>query len=107
MVMLIVACQAEPEKASAGLIPMDKMGHILRDIHLTEARVNKLALRSSDSSRLVYNRLEKNVFRKYGVDTATYNRSYNYYSSEPAKMIELYKQINEELGSKKDTLNKK
>ena len=105
-ITLMQACQTKPDQAPEGLIPMDKMGHILTEIHLAEARVNKLGLRSNDSSRLVYDALEKRIFQKYKIDTAAYNRSYVYYSSNPEKMVELYKQVTETLAPKPKPLTK-
>ncbi len=79
------------------LVDEDKMVAILTEIHLTEAKVSKLNLRSIDSSNLVYKRLERQLLRKYNVDTSAYSRSYIYYASHPEAMERVYKRIVEKL----------
>ncbi|RRB04974.1 DUF4296 domain-containing protein [Larkinella rosea] len=77
------------------------MAQILSEIHLAEARVTKLNRVSQDSNTLIYKHLEKQVFRKYKVDTAAYSKSYTYYSSNPELLADIYKQVTEELERRK------
>lgn len=77
------------------------MAQILSEIHLAEARVTKMNRVSQDSNTLIYKHLEKQIFRKYKVDTAAYSKSYNYYSSNPEQLADIYKQVTEELERRK------
>ncbi|MFC5410635.1 DUF4296 domain-containing protein [Larkinella bovis] len=91
------ACQNNVVEAPDNLIPESKMVQVLTEIHLAEARVTKMNRVSLDSNTLIYKRLEKQIFRKYKVDTAAYSKSYTYYSSNPDQMAGIYKQVVEEL----------
>lgn len=95
------SCGPSGDKPPANLIAEDKMVDILTDIHLAESRVSKLSLGSPDSSAIVYKRLERDIFKKYKVDTSTYNTSYMYYSSRPKLLEEIYQQVVDKLQDKK------
>ena len=103
---LFVACAAPEDKEPDNLIPETRMAAILTEIHLAESRVSRIGLGSSDSSNIVYKRLEKQIFRDLQVDTSAYTKSYVYYSSRPRQMEAIYKQITENLKKKVDQQQK-
>lgn len=104
---LLVACTAPEDKQPDNLIPESQMATILTQIHLIESRVSRMGLGSSDSSNIVYKRLEQQVFRTLRVDTNAYTKSYVYYSSHPRQMETIYKQITENLKKTIDDQQKK
>lgn len=89
---LLTGCQSEPN-IPKGTLPEDKMVSILTDIHLIEARVGRLAITSLDSSTIITEQLKLRTFKKYGVDSATYNRSYEFYSTNPVFMERIYENV--------------
>jgi hypothetical protein len=105
-VWLLQACSAVDDTKPENLLPEETMVNVLTDIHLTEARVGQMGLRSIDSSNIVYNRLEKQIFRKYKLDTAQYNASYRYYSTHPREMEAVYKEITGRLQKNLDSARK-
>lgn len=98
---LTMACQPPADDQPDNLIPEEKMAQVLTDIHLTEARVNKLGMPNTDSSALVYKRLEAQVFTKHGIDTAAYRESYGYYAANPDRLARIYKNVVSRLEKKK------
>lgn len=76
------------------------MADILTEVHMAEARASRLNLAGTDSSTVVYKRLEKQIFKKFQVDTAVYSKSYAFYSAHPKKMEAVYKQVVENLRKK-------
>lgn len=98
--LLVSACQPAEDKRPDNMIPREQMADILADIHLAEARVSRLGLGSSDSSNIVYKRLEKQILKKFKVNTAAYTDSYIYYSAHPVEMDTLYKRVLEILKKK-------
>jgi hypothetical protein len=99
-IWLVSACMAPEDQRPDDLIDEDRMADILSEIHIAEARVSRLSLRSIDSSNIVYKRLENQIFRKFKVDTATYRKSYVFYSSHPVDMEAVYKKVTEKLTNK-------
>jgi hypothetical protein len=94
---LLTACTAPEDERPDNLLSEDQMANILTEVHLAEARVSRLSLRSIDSSNLAYKHLESQIFKRFNVDTAAYRKSYIFYSSHPADMEVIYKQVTEKL----------
>ncbi|MEZ4900941.1 MAG: DUF4296 domain-containing protein [Spirosomataceae bacterium] len=94
--LLLSACQAEPE-IPKGTISEAKMAQILADIHLLEARIGRLNLTSLDSSTIVTEHLKQKIFKKYATDSATYNRSYQFYSTNPLFLERIYADVVKQL----------
>ncbi|GAB3747950.1 DUF4296 domain-containing protein [Spirosoma pomorum] len=105
-VWLMKACSGVDDTKPDNLLPEETMVNVLTDIHLAEARVGQMGLRSQDSSNIVYMRLEKQIFQKYKLDTARYNASYRYYSTHPREMEAVYKVITARLQKKLDQARK-
>ncbi|MBD2699654.1 DUF4296 domain-containing protein [Spirosoma sp. BT702] len=97
LVFWLTGCTATEDERPENLIPDDRMVAILTEVHMNEARVSRLGLSSIDSSNIVYKRLETQLFKKMKVDTAVYRKSYIYYSSHPAEMEAIYKQVTKKL----------
>ncbi|QMW01775.1 DUF4296 domain-containing protein [Spirosoma foliorum] len=99
---LIIACTAPEDEKPDRLIDIDKMADILTEVHMAESRVSRLGLASIDSSNIAYKHLETNIFKKFGVDTSAYRKSYIFYSSHPQDMEVIYKRVTENLQKKID-----
>jgi hypothetical protein len=97
---LATACTNPTDRKPAGLIDEEEMANILTEVHMAEARVSRLSLTSIDSSQVAYKHMEKQIFKTFGVDTAAYRKSYVFYSSHPANMAVIYKQVTENLQKK-------
>lgn len=85
------------DRPPKGTLSEDKMATILADIHLAEARVSNLGLKSMDSSLLVYEQLERQIWKKYKADTAHYKVSYSYYVSHPKELARIYDKVAKKL----------
>lgn len=98
------AC-SEDEKPPKGTLPEEKMAAILTDIHLAESRVNRLQLKSLDSSLMIFNRLKSDIWKKHKVDTTAYRESYNYYMSHPEQMTTIYEKVNKKIEDREKSNN--
>lgn len=65
------------------------MTSILIDVHILESKVNDLKL-PFDSSRLLYNTLEQDLFIKHGVSEEKYKLSYQFYVMNVDLLDEVY-----------------
>lgn len=104
---LATACTNPTDRKPDGLIDEGKMASILTEVHIAEARVGRLSLTSIDSSQMAYKHLETKIFKKFGVDTSAYRKSYIFYSSHPADMEVIYKQVTDNLQKKINAENAK
>lgn len=98
LLLLLAACAGNDGVSKPDdLIPADKMADILTEVHLAESQVGRYALRTADSSNMVFNRLNQNIMKKFDVDTSAYRQSYIYYSSHPAEFEQIYKDVTDKL----------
>lgn len=104
LLVVILGCSGE-EKAPKGLIPKEKMADVLTDIHIAEARVSTLSLRSLDSSIMVFNRLEQQIWKKHAIDTSMYRASYNYYVGRPDDLNTIYKIVSQKIEKREKKKN--
>jgi hypothetical protein len=100
----VTACQNEPE-IPQGTISEEKMVQIQTDIHLLEARISKYAMMSMDSATLVTEHLKQQIFKKYKTDSAAYNRSYQFYSTNPVFMERIYEKVTKTLEARQKKKN--
>ncbi|MCE6989200.1 DUF4296 domain-containing protein [Dyadobacter sp. CY323] len=94
--LLFSSC-SEDEKPPQGTFTEEQMATILTDIHLAESRVNRLQLRSLDSSLMIFNKLKSDIWKKNKVDTLAYRESYNYYMSRPEIMTRIYEKVTKKI----------
>ncbi len=93
---LFSGCKDEPQ-VPEGTLSEAKMSQILTDIHLLEARIGRLNMPSLDSSTVITEYLKAKIFKKHGIDSVVYNRSYKFYSTNPVYMERIYGKTVKEL----------
>ncbi|PWJ55274.1 uncharacterized protein DUF4296 [Dyadobacter jejuensis] len=92
----LAACTNE-DQVPSGTLSKEKMAGILADIHLAEARITKLQLKTVDSSAMVYEKLKLDIWKRHQVDTLQYRTSYEFYVTHPKLMKEVYEQVKKNL----------
>lgn len=92
-VLLGLAACHPSDDAPAGLIPETQMVRFLKDVHVAEQRVTDLRLQSQDSALIVFKRLEADLYRRHGIDTVDYRRSYQYYAARPERFKVIYQAV--------------
>ncbi len=97
LLFLLLSGCSEEEKPPQDTLSEEKMAAILTDIHVAESRVNRLNLRSLDSSLMIFNHLKADIWKKHKVDTLTYSKSYSYYMSHPQLMTRIYEKVNKKI----------
>lgn len=87
------------DEKTINLVPEEKMAAVLLDIHLLEGKVNEMHLGSVDSSLVVYNYLEKKIFKKHQIDSAAFNQCLAAYLREPKQFKRLYQKVTNQINS--------
>jgi len=101
--LLTVACSQSP-KPPPGTLTEDQMINILIDIHVAEAKANSASLRSQDSVAVYYKVLEREVFKKHGVDSVKYYSSYRYYMQHLKQMDQIYAAVVDSLSLRENSV---
>jgi Domain of unknown function (DUF4296) len=105
VVLCVIACKTKGDFPK-GMIEKQKMAHIIAEIQEAEALVSKMYFNDFDSSKVAFRYLENNIMTNYGVDTATYRKSYETYAGYPDEMQEIYNDVLKLLKAKNDSTTK-
>jgi 3-hydroxyacyl-CoA dehydrogenase len=97
--LLLTGCIRD-EQAPPHVLPKEQIVSILIDIHIAEAKANRMSLRSYDSTQAYYKKLERDIFKKHQVDTAVYRKSFTYYMDHMKLMDEIYTAVVDSLNVK-------
>ena len=100
----IVGCSSE-ESIPAGTISETKMSEILTEIHISEARITKLQLKSIDSSIILFNKIKSDIWKRHKVDSLSYRTSYEYYVTHPEQMKAIYSKVTKNLEKREKSKN--
>ncbi|MFN3405973.1 MAG: DUF4296 domain-containing protein [Cytophagaceae bacterium] len=74
------------------LLSQEEMIDVLIRIHLAEGKVATKNLHP-DSAKVVYSNYERQIFEELEIDKKVYNKSYQYYVSDPEKMDRIYSAV--------------
>lgn len=95
--VLFFACKPGVPK---DIIQPEEMEEVLFDMHVVEGYV--LGLPTPDTSKKVSAAYYKGVYKKFGIDSALYNKSLNYYYTNPVLMNKMYDNISAKLRAAKE-----
>lgn len=101
ILMAIFACSNDKRQTTEvevpnPLISREEMIKILMEIHLAESGVAMMAIDHQRSIGL-YKRYHADIMKKYQIDTAIYNKNYNYYMQKPLEMEYIFTMIEDSL----------
>lgn len=95
--VFLSSCLPYSEERPKNLIVESKFKEIAIDLHLLEVFVEK-EYKKMDSSKIVFNTLEQEIYKKHNVTEENYRNSYNYYMRNTDQMDVLYEEIVDSLG---------
>lgn len=81
-------------KVPEDIVPQQQMGALLLDMHLADGQ---LASMMADSGRVYRDAYYNAIFNRYGIDSNTFERSIEFYSTRPEVMKTLYINIEKQL----------
>jgi hypothetical protein len=82
-----------------GIIKPDKMEKILYDMHIVDGYLSSIYV--VDSAKKVAAAYYKGIYKKFGTDSAEYNRSLIWYNTNPKELEAMYKNIQKSLAKQK------
>lgn len=94
---LLCACAEEVKreyvKKPANLLSKEKMISFLIDLHLAEAKMSYIGVKSADSTEMLFRNYEKYLLEKHHIDDSTYYQSYQYYLAHMDQLDEIYSAV--------------
>ena len=95
--LLSCASDNKPE-IPPGLIPPEKLTSILADIHVAEAQLETVHL-GVDTAKIVFNRMQEDIFKKRGVSKKDFDKTYDYYLNKNLSALDqIYEGLVDTLG---------
>ena len=92
----ITACVEDKQMIPEGVLGKEKMHEVLIDVHLLEAKVEKL--KKPEDSILVYAKEEyEKLYYLHHITEQQFQRSFQFYQDNPNLMNEMYQQMIEEM----------
>jgi hypothetical protein len=82
-----------------GIIKPDKMEKILYDMHMVDGYISTIYV--VDSAKKVAAAYYKGIYKKFGTDSAQYNKSLLWYNTNPKELEAMYKNIQKSLTKQK------
>ena len=83
---------AKSDKKPENLLSKEKIVSILIDVHILESEIQTLRV-SKDSSQLLFNTFERELFEKHQVDKEVYKKSFEYYLEGVKEMEKIYEAV--------------
>lgn len=93
MTILFLAGCGSKESIPSDMVPKEKMVNILLDVHVMESKIESVRFGSRDSMQVAYLKAQKEILKKYKVDSTTYYKSYDYYFQRMGHMKEIYEKV--------------
>ncbi|MEX8546964.1 MAG: DUF4296 domain-containing protein [Mucilaginibacter sp.] len=103
IVLFLGACNKD--NAPANLIGKEKFVPLMVDVHLADGYLGA-GTQIPDSLSYRGNGLYMAIFKRYGVDSAQFRKSFQYYSYHLNDMNDIYKEVVARLKAKNDSLVK-
>lgn len=88
---LVLGC-AKAEKKPKNILDKDIMVKLLVEIHISESKCGQSYLRG-DTSKVLYGRLETDIFKNMKVSKKSYDTSYSYYAKHLTEFEDIYARV--------------
>ena len=100
-ILFFISCQEEKP-----LIDQQQMANILTDLHMAETYAQLIPTdkggfmtKNQDTLEILYS----HIYKKYDLDTASFNKALNWYKERPKLFDKVYEKTLAELSIRKDT----
>lgn len=100
--LILAGCEQEKE-VPEGMLDRETFKAVLTEAQLIEARINQeMAIRQS--REVPMQQYYRELFETYNTDREQFERTFSYYSSDPAELRSIYEEILTELSRRKDLI---
>ena len=85
-VIWMFSCNSSNEK----FIDKTKMSMIFAELKLAESQVSRLNFMGADSAKVAFKYLEKEIYKKYKIDSLQYLNSFDFYAKDKKELLRIY-----------------
>ncbi len=95
--LLLGGCSGQSDTPPANILKPQAMVRLMIDLHLSESKAMQVRV-PGDTVRYVYTAFKERALKKNNTDSATFNRSFKWYSSHTDLMDKVYADVVDSLG---------
>lgn len=92
IVFISLTCFFSCKSSSEDFIDKKTMAIVFAELKTAEAKVSRLNLTGVDSSRVAFKYLEKQIYKKYKIDSVLYLKSFDFYAKDKKQLLSIYVQ---------------
>lgn len=100
--ILIQGCKSGIPK---DIIQPNKMEKVLFDIHVVDGYIGTII--NQDTTKIVASSYYNGIYKKYGIDSALFNKSMDYYYTHPVILNDIYTNVEKVFTAEKQKYDKK
>ena len=83
---------------------MEQVAVFMKDIYILQEQIKELKL-SDDSSRIIFDHYEQDLFKKHNFDDSVYKESFKYYMDDVEGLARIYEIIADSLSLEEKLIN--
>lgn len=100
LIFLMFSCQQD--STPKGIVEKEKMINMIVDFQITDSYLNQVY--NQDTMKMQAHTRYNYIFKKYGVDSATFSRSLSYYSRHTEEFNKMFNGVLDSLNKMESTL---
>jgi hypothetical protein len=90
IVLISVIWMFSCDSSNKKFIDKTKMSVIFAELKLAESQVSRLNFMGADSAKVAFMYLEKEIYKKYKIDSLQYINSFDFYAKDKKELLSIY-----------------
>ena len=103
--VLLLACTTCKTEIPSGILFEREFVNMLKEVHLAEAAFELNKSKGTVNAKNTLANSYQSTYKKYDIDTSSFNKSLEYYAKHPEILEEIYSTVLEQLTGERSTLN--
>ena len=103
LTVLVILCACGGPEKPENLITPQQMTKLLLEVHILEAKMNKLPVVPLDCTQVVFDHYEKLLLEDMNITEEQYQVSFDYYLDHPKQFEKIYNAVVDSLLQKEKT----
>ena len=97
-------CTKKKDESPKGLYTMEQVADFMKDVYILQEQVKEMKL-NEDSSKLIFEYYERQLFEEHQLDDSLYKESFKYYMDDVTGLARIYEIIADSLSLEEKLIN--
>lgn len=104
VIVVFSFCSKKKAENPKGLYTIEQIAVFLKDLYIVQEQVKNLDL-SDDSTKVIFEHYEKELYKKHGLEDSLYRESFKYFMDDVKGLAKVYEIIADSLSLEEQLLN--